>query len=235
MTVQELFKKIDEKEFVDTYLRNDRETQDLFFNTALTPEQVFERFKHYKEIILKTFNQFKIMPIEKDQDYIMFVIPRFEGDNCGHSFVCFKKELLNNENEDIEHFAYYLSPHKNILSYDISETCLSLIDEITIAVSIFSEMTFFGFSTEEHNKKIKDIKTSVTDIAEKIDNGTANTHSFDGILNQIGIDERTKEEKEFSLSLAMLEGQNYNLILNKYFEIEKYYLKKERKNKDDEI
>ena len=42
MNVQELFKSINEDEFLDLYLRNDRESIDMLFNTKYTPEEKFK-------------------------------------------------------------------------------------------------------------------------------------------------------------------------------------------------
>ena len=37
-------------------------------------------------------------------------------------------------------------------------------------------------------------------------------------------DKRTQEEKDFSLNIAKIQGNAYVQTLNKYFEMEKYYI-----------
>ena len=68
MNVQELFKSINEDEFLDLYLRNDRESIDMLFNTKYTPEEKFKKLQYYRQIVLDAFRECKNMQIKESSD-----------------------------------------------------------------------------------------------------------------------------------------------------------------------
>ena len=122
MNVQELFKSINEDEFLDLYLRNDRESIDMLFNTKYTPEEKFKKLQYYRQIVLDAFRECKNMQIKESSDDIVFVVPNFDGDTSADSFVCKKEEFLNYENiERPEHYGYDLSPQDEVLGNNINE------------------------------------------------------------------------------------------------------------------
>lgn len=229
MTVQELFKSINEDEFVDIYLKNDNETINLIFNTDLSLDEKVEKIEKFKNIVLDALRLFKTMEIERNDEYIVFSIPRYDGDAIGDSFLTKREEILNIENIDrVEHYGYELSPHKEILSYDISQTSrFKMDDDVCLAVSIFNEMTFCGITEESHSEKINSIYEEINEAENAIETNPEQFKSLNDLFEELGWkDERTEEEKDFSYSIDVIEGKTYSQVYNKYFEMEKYYLTK---------
>ena len=227
MTVQELFKSIKKEDFIDAYLRNDNETINMFFNKELPIQDILMRINRFKEIVSDAYDRFCEVEIEKNDEYIVFAIPRYDGDTNADSFLCKREELLHPESvERIEHYAYEFSPHTEILSYDVSEASkYEMCDDITLAISIFNEMTFCGITEERHQERVDEITQSLKEAEESIENGTAECRPIEDLFEELGwVDRRTEEEKEFSLSIARIQGNAYVQTLNKYFEMEKYYL-----------
>ena len=229
MTVQELFKSIDENEFLDLYLRNDNDTINLIFNRDITIEEKVKKIEKFKDTILNALHLFRTLEIDKDDKYIVFAIPRFEGDTLADSFLVKKDELLYPEKVDrIEHYAYEFSPHKEILSFDVSEASrFEIDDDVCLAVSIFNEMTFCGISEESHSNRVAEITEDINSAIEDIDNNSENFISSEELFKSLGWeDTRTEEEKQFSFDIACVEGNASSKIYEKYFEMEKYYLTK---------
>ena len=227
MTVQELFKSINEEEFIDAYLKNDNETIECLFRKDISINEIFQKVNYFKEIVLNAFQRFKEMEVERNEEYIVFAIPRYEGDTSADSFLSLREEIMNPEKvERIEHYAYEFSPHEEILGYDVSEASRYEIgDDVTVALSIFNEMTFCGITEEHHKEKVDEITQSLKEAEESIENGTANLRPIEDLFTELGWeDKRTQEEKDFSLAIAKIQGNAYVQTLNKYFEMEKYYL-----------
>ena len=227
MTVQELFKSIDRKEFIDAYLRNDNETLNMFFREDLSIQEIYSKVNFFKEVVLAAFDRFCEAEVERNEEYIVFAIPEYEGDTSAHSFLSLREEILNPETvERIEHYAYEFSPHEEILGYDVSEASRYEIgDDIVVALSIFNEMTFCGITEEHHKEKVEEITQSLKEAEEEIQNGTAEYRPIEDLFKDLGWeDKRTQEEKDFSLDIARIQGNAYVQTLNKYFEMEKYYI-----------
>jgi predicted DNA-binding protein YlxM (UPF0122 family) len=236
MTVQELFKSIDRKEFIYAYLRNDNETLNMFFREDLSIQEIYSKVNFFKEVVLAAFDRFCEAEVERNEEYIVFAIPEYEGDTSAHSFLSLREEILNPETvERIEHYAYEFSPHEEILGYDVSEASRYEVgDDVTVALSIFNEMTFCGITEEHHKEKVEEITQSLKEAEESIENGTAECRPIEDLFKELGWeDTRTREEKDFSLAIAKIQGNAYVQTLNKYFEMEKYYIL--RKGEEDAI
>jgi hypothetical protein len=236
MTVQELFQSINEEEFIESYLRNDNETIECLFRKDIPINEIYQKINFFKEIVLGAFRRFKEMEVERNDEYIVFAIPRYDGDTYADSFLSLREEILNPEKiERIEHYAYEFSPHEEILGYDVSEASRYEVgDDVTVALSIFNEMTFCGITEEHHKEKVEEITQSLKEAEESIENGTAECRPIEDLFKELGWeDTRTKEEKDFSLAIAKIQGNAYVQTLNKYFEMEKYYIL--RKGEEDAI
>lgn len=229
MTVQELFKTVNENDFIDLYLKNDHETINLLFSTKYSVEEKIQKIAKFKQIVIDALHSFQTMEIEKKDEYIVFSVPRFDDDVLADSFLVKREELLHPEKvERIETYAYEFSPHAEILGYDISQACLyEYGDKTTFAVSIFNEMTFCGITEESHTQKVNDIKKQLDEAEEEIENDFSKAKTIEEFFAEIGWkDKRTEEEKEFSLAVAKIQGMACSEIYKKYYEMEKYYLKK---------
>ena len=236
MNVQELFKSINEDEFLDLYLRNDRESIDMLFNTKYTPEEKFKKLQYYRQIVLDAFRECKNMQIKESSDDIVFVVPNFDGDTSADSFVCKKEEVLNYENiERVEHYGYDLSPRDEVLGYIVSEASRHIIDDdINLAVNIFNEMTFCGITNEHHTDKVNDLLDKIKESEEEIKEHPECCKPIEELFKELGfVDKRTPYEKEFDLSLAKLEGESYVKLFKKYLELELYYYNKNERNEEN--
>lgn len=229
MTVQELFQSIDKNEFVKTYLRNDSETLDLIFDSENVPVDIkMNKIIKFRQLIFDTLEKFRTMDVERNDKYIVFAIPEYEGDAVAHSFLSLRSEILSVEEIDrVECYAYEFSPFKEILSYDISASCKYEIDnDVALAVSIFNEMTFCGITEESHDERVSEITEDINSSIKEIEDGDSDkfTNATD-LFEKLGwVDNRTEREKKFSLEIAEIDGRAKNKIYKKYFEMEKHYL-----------
>jgi hypothetical protein len=227
MTLQELFKSINEDEFIDVYLRNDTQTLDLIFDNSISLKEKVKKIEDFKEIILNTLHLFQTMQTEKNDEYIVFAIPSCEDDALADSFLVERDKLLQMQDSDnIEHYSYMMSPHEEVLSYDISKASrLKIDDDVCLAVSIFNEMTFCGVTEESYSEQINDIKNRIDEVQKEHETNPENFKPIDDLFKELGWeDNRTEEEKEFCLTVDKIEGKAYAQICKKYYEMEKYYL-----------
>ena len=114
MTVQELFQSINEEEFIESYLRNDNETIECLFRKDISINEIYQKINFFKEVVLGAFRRFKEMEVERNDEYIVFAIPRYDGDTYADSFLSLreeisilktnkaKTELLEKENKDLK-------------------------------------------------------------------------------------------------------------------------------------
>ena len=229
MTVQGLFQSIDKNEFVKTYLRNDSETLDLIFDSENVPVDIkMNKIIKFRQLIFDTLEKFRTMDVERNDKYIVFAIPEYEGDAVAHSFLSLRSEILSVEEIDrVECYAYEFSPFKEILSYDVSASCkYEIDDDIALAVSIFNEMTFCGITEESHDERVSEITEDINSAIKEVEDGDSDkfTNAAD-FFEQLGwVDNRTEREKKFSLEIAEIDGRAKNKIYKKYFEMEKHYL-----------
>lgn len=234
MTVQELFKSIDEDEFIETYLRNDNETMDCIFRTDISINEIALQVNHFKELVLNALHRFKNMELERNEEYIVFAIPDDNGSIPVDTFLVKTSELKEAKIDKIERYAYEFSAHKEILSYDISDACRHRVDDdVLLAVAVFNEMTFLGIEEDVHDNRADEIMSELDKTSKEIEEGLAKTSPVADVFKQLGFeDTRTPEEKVFSYRLTQIQNNNYVQTLNVYFELEKYYLKRKGEKKD---
>ena len=182
----------------------------------------------FRQLIFDTLEKFRTMDVERNDKYIVFAIPEYEGDAVAHSFLSLRSEILSVEEIDrVECYAYEFSPFKEILSYDISASCKYEIDnDVALAVSIFNEMTFCGITEESHDERVSEITEDINSSIKEIEDGDSDkfTNATD-LFEKLGwVDNRTEREKKFSLEIAEIDGRAKNKIYKKYFEMEKHYL-----------
>lgn len=226
MTVQELFKSVNQKEFVQKYLENEGQTIELIFGDKYTLEEKIRRVSKFKEIVINSFEKMKAMEIKRDEEYICFAIPYAEDDAFGwDSFISKREEILNKDNiERVEKYAYELSPIEETLRYDVSETCIKSYGDLNVAVAIFDELTFCGVDIDARNERTEEIHEEINESLEEIKNTDikSKTIKASDLFAELGwIDEREEFEKEFDMNRMKNDMEYfkklYEMIINQEY------------------
>lgn len=228
MTVQELLKSVDETEFIQEYLRNDGQTIEMLLDPQYTFEQKEQMLNRFKTALSKSLNALREMPVEPQDEFIVFAVP-YNEDGCGgwHSYMCKREEIENHENiERVETYGYEFDTFENVLSYDVSKTCLYMHDELFVAVAIYDEMTFFGIDVEKRNEKVEEESEKIEEsLKECEEHNFENCRPIQELFDELGWkDERTEKEKEFDHKKIHIDGE-HNMKTNKLVvEMECHYL-----------
>lgn len=226
MTVQDFFKTIDEEEFVNNYLEYDKN-----FEKARNEQSTMEDRKRIEEngkkMVLSSFRYLKEMKINPNNDIVFGVAVSDNEDNID-SF-CVKEEewkaFKENKEKVPERYGYYLDKEENILGYQISQVSRYMLGDVRYAVSIFYEITFFGFDSENRKTKQEEVHKSLEESMKEIEeNGTENCKSMEEVMEEFGWkDERREFEKEFDLNKAKLEGEFFANLIRLIFKQETEY------------
>lgn len=227
MTVQELFKSLDKEDFIKYYCQY----EDVLAGKYGVTEQG-------KKIVTDLFNQLLTIeptPTEDDKTWIVFSIPD-AGTISLNSFLVEKDDLLNpREDGYVEHWGYEFNPMPEILSYEVSKACLQyLIDPRQLAASILYEMTFFGYSIESQENEATDLRNSLNEQIEEIQNyeengGECPYVSADEVFRDYDLSSffnRSEEDKAFERDMSTIEGEFYNKLRDRLYDFERAYLKK---------
>lgn len=225
MTIQELFKCVDQKEFIRRYFENDCEALGLVFDNEDMTEETITKFNKYKKIVINSFEKMKTMNLERNEEYICFAIPYADDAAFGwDTFISKREEILNKDSiERVEKYAYELSPVEEVLCYDVSETCIKSYGELDVAVAIFNELTFCGVDLDARNERTDEIHEELNESLEAVKNAdTSQFISSKDLFAELGwVDDRKDFEKEFDNNRIKNDGEYfkklYEMIINQEY------------------
>ncbi len=211
MTVQELFRSLDRKSFIDAYL-------------SYCDEPKSTKRKRGISNLLETLDLLKVMP---DDSQIIFCEP-IVGDNHLDSAVIKKEELLNTEVENgevPEGYAYEYNYMIDILGYSVSLACIYAFGVIKVACSILYEMTFFGNDIDTQRENVKQETEHLHKSIEEVHNGEAKLTSFTDFCKKYGwTDSRKDFEKDFDTAKMLIDCESSKKLKQELCKLEISYL-----------
>ena len=210
MIVQELFRSLDRKAFIDAYL-----------SYCNNPKSA-KRRSNISDL-LDALDLLKIIP---DNSQIIFCEPCL-GEYQLDSVVIKKEDLLSTETsrEAPEGYAYEFSSMSEILGYSVSKACIHAFGEYRVACAILYEMTFFGYDIEDQKATVTKEIGELNQTIEDIKNGTAKLISSDGVFKKLGwVDNRKEFEKDFDSTKIALEHNLSKQLRRELCNLEIHYL-----------
>ena len=231
MTVLQLFKSIDPDVFAEEYAKYEGLCEQIMFDKDVPLENkgsVFsELMKKIKELFVRIRDE--EIPKKNKRESIVFSVP-VEDSSLLNSFLVHKEDLDNYiEGGNLpETYAYEFEDIRNILDYTVSEACRHIIDDdIRIAMSIFYEITFFGYSMDKREDKIQSISYELEEALKEIKAGNIIKYSSaEDIFSNLGVrDKRTDFEKAFDKEKAHIENEYWKQFKSILFGLEKKYHK----------
>lgn len=231
MTVLQLFKTIDPDVFTKEYAEYDGICEQVMFDKDVPLENkgiVFlELLKKIKDLFVHIRDE--EIPKKNEKDGIIFSVP-VENSYLLNSFLVYKEDLEKyTVGENLpETYAYEFEDIRNILDYTVSEACRYMIDDdVRLAASIFYEITYFGYSLEKRNEKIKLISYELEEAVKEIKSSNfVNYCSAKDVFSQFGIkDKGTDFKKTFDKEKAHIENEYLKRLKGILFSLEKKYYK----------
>ena len=229
MTVLHLFNSIDPDVFAEEYAKYEGICERVMFDKDVPLENkgsVFsELMKNIKELFVRIRDE--EIPKKNKRESVVFSIP-VEDSSLLDSFLVYKEDLDNYiEGDNLpETYAYEFEDVRNILDYTVSEACRHIIgDDIRIAMSIFYEITFFGYSMDKREDKIQSIGYELEEALKEIKaRNIIKYSSAENIFSNLGVrDKRTGFEKTFDKKKAHIENEYRKQIKNIIFGLERKY------------
>lgn len=229
MTVLQLFKSIDPDVFVEEYAKYEGLCEQVMFDKDVPLENkgsVFsELMKNTKELFIRIRDE--EIPKKNKRESIVFSVP-VEDSSLLNSFLVHKEDLDNyiEEGNLPETYAYEFEDVRNILDYTVSEACRHIIDDdIRIAMSIFYEITFFGYSMDKRDDKIQSIGYELEEALKEIKAGNIIKYSSaEDVFSNLGVrDKRTDFEKTFDKEKAHVKNEYWKQVKSILYALEKYY------------
>ena len=211
MTVQELFKEIDRKNFIDKYLEY-----------CGNPRSIKERRKVTK--LLNTLDKIDIVP---NDSWIVFC-EQVIGEDYLDSTIVKKEDLLNAKIETGEipdGYAYELHRITDILGYSVSFACIYAFGVVKVACAILDEITLFGYDINTQQENVKIEIAQLQKSIEEIDNGEAKLTSFTDLCKKYDlIDDRKMFEKDFDSAKAQIDCESFKKLKQELCKLEISYL-----------
>ena len=229
MTVLQLFKSIDPDVFAKEYAKYEGICERVMFDREIPLENkgiVFsEHLKKIKDLFVHIRDE--EIPKKNKRESIVFSVP-VEDSSLLNSFLVHKEYLDNyiEEGNLPETYAYEFEDVRNILDYTVSEACRHIIDDdIRIAMSIFYEITFFGYSMDKREDKIQSIGYELEEALKEIKAGNIIKYSSaEDVFSNIGVrDKRTDFEKTFDKKKAHIKNEYWKQIKGIIFSLERKY------------
>lgn len=210
MIVQELFRSLDKKAFINAYL-----------SYCDKPKSV-KRRKNISDL-LEALDLLKVTP---DDSQIIFCEPLL-GEYQFDSVIIKKEDLLSTETgrEAPEGYAYEFSNMSEILGYSVSKACIHAFGEYKVACAILYEMTFFGYDIEDQKATVTKELEDLNQTLEDIKNGTAELISADDCFKKLGwVDTRNDFEKAFDSTKITIEHNLSKQLRRELCNLEIHYL-----------
>ena len=230
MTVLQLFKSIDSDVFAEEYAKYEGLCEQVMFNKDIPLENKGSVFLELMENIKELFIRIRDeeIPKKNKKDGIIFSIP-VEDSYLLNSFLVYKDDIKNyTKGKNLpQTYAYEFEDIRNILDYSVSEACRHMIgDDIRLAASIFYEITYFGYSLDKREDKIKKISYELEEVIKDIKSGNLiESYSAKDVFSRLEIkDKRTDFEKAFDSKKVHIENEYWKQVKSILCDLEKTYL-----------
>lgn len=217
MTVQELFKKLDKKDIVDSYMfiyGYDAERAEAKMRTAEENIKAVRRERELVELLVDYIRLCKAKTNEEKN--ILFAIPEketFYEDKDDPAYISTfyvpaeraikmmsAPDWKDEDIYEVEHYAYDFVPTEEVVGYEVAKTALKYIEPLIITADILEELSFFGYDPDYRMQRIEEVKKELEASVEEIKKEEGSVTTADDLwaeLYQAELDDcKTEDERQ---------------------------------------